>query len=164
MMQAIKGGRGRRKKQRQACWWALSIAVLALVWFATATGAQGQVRPQLAATAGDEARSGAGGRSMAAGRLGHNLLALGSGYGVRDGSPRVRDLQRRLAVAGYPAGRVDGLFGPQTARAVLAFQASHGLPVDGVVGGLTWAALSAPALILGPGAGDQHGVLVIGAY
>ena len=155
MMQAIKGGIRRRKKQQQALWWALAIAVLALVSPATAMGAQGRVRPQLAATDANEATTGANDGPVPGARLGHDLLVLGSGYGIRNGSPLVRDLQRRLALAGYPAGRVDGLFGPQTWRAVEAFQASHGLRVDGVVGERTWAALSAPRLGLGARCGGS---------
>ena len=35
----------------------------------------------------------------------------------------------------------DGVYGPETARAVAAWQAEHGLVADGEVGPLTWAAL-----------------------
>lgn len=54
----------------------------------------------------------------------------------------VLDLQDQLATLGYFAGRVDGLFGPRTREAVLAFQADHGLDTDGIVGPRTWAALA----------------------
>ena len=84
-----------------------------------------------------------------------SVLALGSGYSSPGGSPLVRVLQRDLAAGGYPPGPIDGLYGPRTRHAVVAFQAAHGLQVDGVVGPRAWAALSEPVLALGPGAGDQ---------
>ena len=36
---------------------------------------------------------------------------------------------------------VDGVFGPLTEAAVLSFQATHGLVVDGIIGSQTWSAL-----------------------
>jgi N-acetylmuramoyl-L-alanine amidase len=43
-------------------------------------------------------------------------------------------LQERLNTLGFGAGRVDGRFGPDTERAVRAFQRAYGLPGDGSVG------------------------------
>ncbi len=42
-----------------------------------------------------------------------------------------------MARLGFDTGRVDGIFGPQTARAVAAFQSDSGLVVDGVCGPAT---------------------------
>ncbi len=46
----------------------------------------------------------------------------------------VADLQRRLNSLGFDAGKVDGIFGPDTQRALLDFQANRRLPEDGVAG------------------------------
>lgn len=43
-------------------------------------------------------------------------------------------LQRQLKQLGYSVGPLDGLFGSQTQSAVVAFQRSHGLAVDGIAG------------------------------
>jgi len=51
-----------------------------------------------------------------------------------DGSA-VSDIQRSLGIT------TDGIFGPDTDRAVRAYQAKQGLSVDGIVGPRTWAAL-----------------------
>ncbi|MBV9007199.1 MAG: peptidoglycan-binding protein, partial [Solirubrobacterales bacterium] len=82
------------------------------------------------------------------------LLAWGSGYASAHGSPLVREVQGRLAAAGYGPGPVDGRFGSLTSRAVIAFQASQGLQVDGIVGPHTWAALNRSGQTLSPGAGS----------
>ncbi|OLN27124.1 peptidoglycan-binding domain-containing protein [Desulfosporosinus metallidurans] len=55
----------------------------------------------------------------------------------------VRDLQIRLTVAGFNPGKIDGVFGPLTKAAVLAFQKSKNLVQDGIVGIKTWSALGA---------------------
>jgi len=48
-----------------------------------------------------------------------------SGYGNSSRS-RVAELQRRLARAGYYHGSIDGVLGPQTRRAIRAYEQDHG--------------------------------------
>lgn len=57
---------------------------------------------------------------------------------VRQGSigPHVRQLQLWLSIT------ADGIFGPATRAAVIAFQRRNNLLPDGVVGRMTWAALA----------------------
>lgn len=57
-------------------------------------------------------------------------------------SDGVKVLQRMLNYWGYETV-VDGDFGPQTDAAVRAFQMWRGIPVDGLVGPVTWSALLA---------------------
>src|SRR3954447_10925511 len=64
-----------------------------------------------------------------------SAASLGGMLRKGDRGPAVAAVQRAL---GIPA---DGVFGPQTKRAVKAFQAAHGLEVDGIVGPMTRAAL-----------------------
>lgn len=52
-------------------------------------------------------------------------------------------LQQRLTAKGYGGGSIDGIFGQKTLEAVKAYQAEHGLKVDGIVGAKTWASLAA---------------------
>lgn len=56
----------------------------------------------------------------------------------------VRKLQTLLTAKGYNLS-VDGIFGKGTRSAVLQYQAGEGLEADGVVGALTWGALTANA-------------------
>ena len=50
-------------------------------------------------------------------------------------------LQQRLTAKGYGVGAIDGIFGQKTLDAVKAYQAEHGLVIDGVVGAKTWGLL-----------------------
>lgn len=58
----------------------------------------------------------------------------------------VADIQTFLAQTGDYSGPIDGVFGATSAQAVAAFQARHGLAVDGVVGSQTWQKLLAQSL------------------
>ena len=71
---------------------------------------------------------------------------------IREGSrgPLVERLQRLLIERGFDPGVVDGIFGPNTKRAVVAFQTSNGLDPDGIVGPLTWGKLCSTTPILTP--------------
>src|SRR6185295_19215256 len=64
---------------------------------------------------------------------------------VRRGSTglAVRRVQKRLTLAGYDAGGVDGIFGAGTEAGVKALQRDSGLTQDGVVGPQTWNAIDA---------------------
>lgn len=57
------------------------------------------------------------------------------------GGAAVRRLQAALKAAGFDPGLIDGEFGAGTEAAVLAFQASRGLLVDGIAGPRTLHAL-----------------------
>jgi hypothetical protein len=82
-----------------------------------------------------------------------------------DSGPEVVYLQERLIAHGFlpDKPKPDGKFGPKTLRAVEQFQASHGgLDVDGVVGPLTWDALTIAGRITSPLA-DEVGFLFVEA-
>lgn len=65
----------------------------------------------------------------------------------------VAELQAALARIGFDSGRVDGIFGPSTARALEDFQHNSGLNVDGVCGQVTVKALEVLARQTGTGPG-----------
>jgi N-acetylmuramoyl-L-alanine amidase len=46
----------------------------------------------------------------------------------------VAELQALLGRLGFDCGRVDGIFGPRTSRALIDFQSNCGVPADGVCG------------------------------
>lgn len=56
--------------------------------------------------------------------------------------PSVNEVQTALKNAGFYSGTVDGKLGPNTKKAITAFQKSQGLVADGKVGPKTWDALS----------------------
>jgi peptidoglycan hydrolase-like protein with peptidoglycan-binding domain len=58
-------------------------------------------------------------------------------------SAAVRDAQQRLSAAGFYAGAIDGLWGPDTQAAVERFQRSRGLQVTGDLNPVTTSALQA---------------------
>ena len=68
---------------------------------------------------------------------GHPCPTLAQGS---TGSDVVR-LQEMLKHRGFYTGNIDGIFGPLTRSAVIAFQRSMGLAQDGIVGVHTWTAL-----------------------
>lgn len=65
---------------------------------------------------------------------------------VNNGSEQVavRGVQRRLIELGFEPGEIDGHFGPDTEKAVKAFQEKYELEADGVVGPKTWERLNSP--------------------
>ena len=70
-------------------------------------------------------------------------------------NPAIHDLHRRLAEAGHPVNHhevANGAFGPDTTRALLAFQAERGLDEHGTVDDATHASL----VEAGHRLGDRH--------
>ncbi|MFH0731700.1 MAG: peptidoglycan-binding domain-containing protein [Candidatus Omnitrophota bacterium] len=54
-----------------------------------------------------------------------------------------QDIQTALKNAGFYSGSIDGTIGPETTKAIKAFQESKGLKVDGVAGAKTKSLLAA---------------------
>ena len=71
-------------------------------------------------------------------QLGDRVLTFTPGHLVTGDD--VTQLQARLSQLGFDAGRVDGMFGPQTDTALREFQSSVGVNADGVCGPDTYRA------------------------
>jgi Putative peptidoglycan binding domain len=52
-------------------------------------------------------------------------------YGYGNAASRVVEVQRLLARAGYYHGSIDGIMGPQTRRAIRAYERDHNMPAYG---------------------------------
>lgn len=65
----------------------------------------------------------------------------------------VADLQSRLARLGFDCGRVDGIFGPRTGRALFDFQSNCGIRADSVCGPVTVRAIMLVSSQSGSGPG-----------
>ncbi len=71
--------------------------------------------------------------------LNKNELTLSQPY---TSGPDVAALQKELQQLGYYNGLIDGVYGPQTAKAVAAFQEAENMPVTGSVVNETWERLA----------------------
>lgn len=71
------------------------------------------------------------------GVVGDNTWAKLQQYAANPRS-RMKQVQQALKKAGYEPGPIDGVLGKRSTQALRAFQKSHGLTPDGVVGSFTW--------------------------
>jgi len=60
------------------------------------------------------------------------------GTSVASVSKTKKNIQRALKNAGHYKGKVDGVLGKQSRRAIRSFQRANGLPADGICGTRTW--------------------------
>lgn len=121
---------------------------LLLPWRSPASGAASLALPA-SATPAASAPAGYGGDTWqpsarlqaraSAGPVGGGMPVGWMAYGAV--GDNVRQLQQALLNAGFDPQGVDGVFGPLTQAAVIAFQQARGLEVDGVVGPQTAGAL-----------------------
>ena len=63
--------------------------------------------------------------------LGVVLLLASTDVPAADPSPRIKEIQEGLAELGYDLGSPDGVMGPETRKAISAFQKDHDFVVDG---------------------------------
>ena len=134
------------------------------------TGLLGTLRDQIAGLAssatGGTGATGATGATGSAGSTGTTTTTTTSAPSgsslLRVGSrgQAVTNLQRQLAGLGFNPGPIDGIFGPKTKAAVVAFQRAAGITVDGIVGPQTRAAMS--SFSTGTSSGDKQFLRVLG--
>lgn len=63
----------------------------------------------------------------------------------------VREMQEKLLAHGFDPQGVDGAYGPNTGRALKAFQSSVGIAADGICGPITWSRLDrVPGVVPAP--------------
>ena len=70
-----------------------------------------------------------------------------NGLGIGSRGEPVRQLQRRLTEANYYSGPIDGLYGLETQRAVVALQRASSLEDTGTLNEATWQALESGAQV-----------------
>lgn len=76
----------------------------------------------------------------------------------RKSKESIKDIQTCLKNAGFYSGKIDGVKGKQTRKAIREFQEANGLKADGVVGPKTWDSLSKYMSGAGPAAtGTEEG-------
>jgi peptidoglycan hydrolase-like protein with peptidoglycan-binding domain len=61
-------------------------------------------------------------------------IAKGKPIGPGTVGDHVAALQEALTELGYEVGKIDGAYGPQTRKAIIAFQRKYKLGTDGIVG------------------------------
>ena len=71
--------------------------------------------------------------------LGDRIISYSAGHLVAGDD--IAQLQGKLNTLGFDSGRVDGVFGPDTDRALREFQRNVGTDVDGTCGPAVWRAL-----------------------
>ncbi len=71
--------------------------------------------------------------------------ALAAAYKQGSTGPVVREIQQKLAAAGFYSYDIDGIYGSRTVAAVKKYQKSRGLAVDGVCGAATLKSLGVSA-------------------
>ena len=118
---------------------ALALAVILIF---TAGAAAAEALPTEEATAAPEA-------TPAATHTPEEKQAMGILTVGATGDEVIR-MQQRLKDLGYLSGKVDGLYGGGTKRAVISFQRRNGLTTDGVAGENTLAKLYAEDAVAAP--------------
>lgn len=67
-----------------------------------------------------------------------NTVAAATNLKINDRGSQVLDLQKKLYQLNYTITSLDGVFGPETKRAVLAFQRDNKIKITGIVDNRTW--------------------------